>query len=179
MGEPSYGRNNKNAGGLKLTAYGLEFDCPFTGRPLKFERPVGGSAMEFDQSCSGEPFRHTSVMARAGSNPKGISIMFKVSVMYPNQQDARFDVEYYRTKHMELVQKHLKPFGLVRTEVLKGISGTAGQPAPYICIGNLYFTAADGYEKGIAASAGALRADIPNFTNVTPVRQVSEILTPA
>ncbi len=102
--------------------------------------------------------------------------MFKVSVMYPNQEGARFDIQYYRTKHMELVQKHMKPFGLVRTEVLKGISGTAGQPAPYICIGNLYFETADGYEKAIAASAGALRADIPGFTDVTPVRQISEIV---
>ena len=105
--------------------------------------------------------------------------MFKVSVMYPNQEDARFDIDYYCTKHMDLVQKHMKPFGLVRTEVLKGISGGGGQPAPYICIGNLYFAAIDGYEKGIAASSGTLRADIPNFTNVTPVRQVSEILTAA
>ena len=102
--------------------------------------------------------------------------MFKVSVMYPNQEGARFDVNYYCTKHMDLVRKHLQPFGLVRTEVLKGVGGTAGQPAPYICIGSLYFETADGYEKGIAASGGALRADIPNFTNVTPVRQVSEVL---
>ena len=95
--------------------------------------------------------------------------MFKVSVMYPNQEGARFDIDYYRTKHM-------KPFGLFRTEVLKGISGTGGQPAPFVCIGNLYFETVDGYEKGIEASAGALRSDIPNFTNVTPVRQVSEII---
>jgi len=54
--------------------------------------------------------------------------MFKVSVMYPNQEGARFDIDYYRTKHMELVRKHLEPFGLVRTEVLKGISGTGGHP---------------------------------------------------
>jgi hypothetical protein len=32
------------------------------------------------------------------------------------------------------------------------------------------------FKKGIAASAEALRADIPNFTDVMPVRQVSEIL---
>lgn len=106
-------------------------------------------------------------------------MMFKVSVMYPNQPGARFDVNYYCTKHMELVRKHMQPFGLVRTEVLKGVSGTAGQPAPYICIGNLYFETADGYERGIAASGGALRADIPNFTDVPPVRQVSEILATA
>ena len=74
--------------------------------------------------------------------------MFKVSVMYPNQKDSHFDLEYYRTKHMALVEKHMKPFGLLRTEVLRGISGGGGQPAPYVCIGNLYFDSADGYEKG-------------------------------
>ncbi len=103
--------------------------------------------------------------------------MYKVSVMYPNRKDSRFDLEYYRTKHMALVKKHLKPFGLLRTEVLRGISGGGGQPAPYGYIGNLYFDSADGYEKGVAASGGALRADIPNFTDVAPIRQISEILT--
>jgi uncharacterized protein (TIGR02118 family) len=102
--------------------------------------------------------------------------MFKVSVMYPNREGARFDIDYYRTKHMELVIRHLKPFGLVRTEVLKGLSGGAGQPAPYLCIGSLYFETAEGYEKGVAASGGAVRADIHNFTDITPVRQISEVL---
>ncbi len=41
MGDPAYGRNNRNAAGLKLTAWGLEFSCPFTGQPMKFELPVG------------------------------------------------------------------------------------------------------------------------------------------
>jgi uncharacterized protein (TIGR02118 family) len=103
--------------------------------------------------------------------------MFKISVMYPNREGARFDIDYYRTKHMELVTRHLKPFGLVRTEVLKGISGGGGQPAPYICIGSLYFETADGYEKGVAASGGAVRADIPKFTDITPIRQISEVVT--
>ena len=102
--------------------------------------------------------------------------MFIVSVMYPNQEGARFDIDYYRTKHMDLVTRHMKPFGLVRTEVLKGISGTGGQPAPYICVGNLHFETADGYEKGISASGGELRGDIPNFTNITPIRQISEVV---
>lgn len=102
--------------------------------------------------------------------------MYKVSVMYPNRDGGRFDLEYYRTTHMDLVAKHLKPFGLVRTEVLRGISGGGGQPAPYICIGSLYFETVDGYEKGIAASGGTLRGDIPNFTDLSPVRQISEVL---
>jgi hypothetical protein len=35
--------------------------------------------------------------------------MFKVSVMYPNQPGARFDIDYYRTTHMELVDQYLNP----------------------------------------------------------------------
>ena len=97
--------------------------------------------------------------------------------MYPNQKDSHFDLEYYRTKHMALVEKHMKPFGLLRTEILWGLSGGNGQPAPYVCIGNLYFDLADGYERGSVASGSVLRVDIPNFTDVAPIRQISEILT--
>jgi uncharacterized protein (TIGR02118 family) len=102
--------------------------------------------------------------------------MFKVSVMYPNEDGARFDFDYYRTRHMSLAMEHLGPFGLIRTEVNRGLSGGGGQPAPYICIGNLYFNSAEGYERGIAQAGAVLRGDIPNFTNVTPIRLISEIL---
>jgi uncharacterized protein (TIGR02118 family) len=102
--------------------------------------------------------------------------MYKVSIMYPNQKAARFDLNYYRTKHMDLVKKHLQSFGLIKTEVEKGISGGGDQPAPYICIGNLYFESRDGYDRGIAEAGPILRGDISNFTDTTPVRQISEIL---
>ena len=102
--------------------------------------------------------------------------MFKISVMYPNGKDARFDFDYYRTTHMELVKKHLASFGLVRTGVDKGLSGGGDAAAPYICIGHLYFGNMDGYDRGIAKAGAALRGDIPNFTNVTPIRLVSEVL---
>jgi uncharacterized protein (TIGR02118 family) len=102
--------------------------------------------------------------------------MFKVCVMYPNEKGARFDFDYYQTSHMNLVVKHLKPFGLIKTEVDRGISGGSDQPAPYICIGNLYFESRGGYDKGTAEAGPILRGDISNFTNVTPIRQISEIL---
>jgi uncharacterized protein (TIGR02118 family) len=94
--------------------------------------------------------------------------------MYPNEEGVKFDLEYYRTTHMDLVKKHLKAFGLVKTSVDKGISGGGDQPAPYVCVGNLYFESQEGYDKGMAEAASILRGDIPNFTNVTPIRQISE-----
>ncbi|MBW1887520.1 MAG: hypothetical protein JRI52_04110 [Deltaproteobacteria bacterium] len=45
--------------------------------------------------------------------------MFKVSVMYPNEEEAEFDYEYYKSTHMKLVEEHLKPFGVIKTEVDK------------------------------------------------------------
>jgi uncharacterized protein (TIGR02118 family) len=102
--------------------------------------------------------------------------MYKVSIMYPNQKVARFDLNYYRTKHMDLVKKHLQPFGLIKTDVENGLSGGGDQPAPYICIGNLYFESRNGYDMGIAEAGPILRRDISNFTDITPVRQISEIL---
>jgi uncharacterized protein (TIGR02118 family) len=96
--------------------------------------------------------------------------------MYPNEEGATFDIDYYRTTHLELAMKHLKPFGLVKTDVDKGISGGGDEQAPFVCIGNLYFDSPDGYDRGIAEVGAILRGDIPNFTSVTPIRQISEIL---
>jgi uncharacterized protein (TIGR02118 family) len=101
---------------------------------------------------------------------------YKVSVMYPNLDGAKFDMDYYRGTHMKIVMDNLKAFGLQRTGVDKGISGGAGQKAPYICVGHLYFNRPDGYDEGIKKVGPVLRADIANFTNVTPVRLISEVL---
>jgi uncharacterized protein (TIGR02118 family) len=102
--------------------------------------------------------------------------MFRVSIMYPHQKGTRFDLNYYRTKHMELVKNLLTPFGLIKAEVDRGVSGGGEQQPPYICTGHLYFDAQDGYDKGVAAIGATLRGDIPNFTDVAPVRQISEIM---
>jgi uncharacterized protein (TIGR02118 family) len=96
--------------------------------------------------------------------------------MYPNQEDGTFDFEYYNTNHMELVKKYLSPFGLVDTSVEMGISGGGEEPAPYICIGSLYFESEEGYDKGIAEVGHILRGDIVNYTNIKPTRQISKIL---
>ncbi len=58
--------------------------------------------------------------------------MIKVSVMYANEPGARFDHDYYRDKHMALIEQrmgaHLKKY-----TVDKGLAGGApGTPATYI-----------------------------------------------
>jgi len=100
--------------------------------------------------------------------------MYKVSVMYPNEEGVKFDFDYYKTTHMKLVEENLRPFGLKRTSVDRGLSGGMGAPAPFVCIGHLYFEEEDGYDRGAKEIGPVLRNDISNFTNVTPVRLISE-----
>ena len=102
--------------------------------------------------------------------------MYKVSVMYPNEEGVQFDLDYYRNTHMKLVEENLKPFGLLRTAVDKGVSGGAGQPPPFVCMGHLFFESADGYDEGAKSIGTVLRDDIANFTNVTPTRIIWEEL---
>ncbi len=103
--------------------------------------------------------------------------MVRVSVLYPHRDGARFDHAYYAQKHMPMVGDRLKRFGLVRYEIDRGIAGGApGAPAPFVAACHLYFNSADDFQKGIAAQGKELMADVPNYTNITPQVQLSEIV---
>ena len=102
--------------------------------------------------------------------------MYKVSVMYPNDEGSSFDFNYYRDTHMRLVQEHMAEFGLKAIGIERGVAGEAGARAPYICVGTLFFEEPDAFDKAIAAKGHILRPDIPNFTNTTPIRLISEVL---
>lgn len=102
--------------------------------------------------------------------------MIRVMVLYPNE--GKFDMDYYLNSHMILAQKLFSPFGLVKAEVDKGIgSGAPGKPAPYAAIALLIFESMEEFLKGAEAHDAELAADVPNFTDIKPVFQISEIMT--
>ena len=48
--------------------------------------------------------------------------------------------------------------------------------SPYIAIGYLTFESLDQVAKGLAGpGAGEVMADVPNYTNVKPILQISEV----
>ena len=103
--------------------------------------------------------------------------MIRVSVYYPNESGKTFDVDYYSKKHMKLVADRLKDFGFVRSEVDKGLAGRApGSSAPYVCVGHVYLHSVEQFQKGMAAHGGEIMGDIPNYTNISPTIQISEIV---
>lgn len=103
--------------------------------------------------------------------------MIRVSVLYPRKEGARFDHDYYGRTHMPLVETRLAPFGLVRQEIDKGLAGGApGSPAPFVCIGHVYFDSLEEFENGMQAHGEEILRDMPNYTDVTPQIQISEIV---
>jgi uncharacterized protein (TIGR02118 family) len=103
--------------------------------------------------------------------------MVRISVLYPNEAGKKFDTDYYKNRHMTLVGERLRSFGLIRTEVDKGLAGGApGAPAPYVCIGHVYFNSVQDFQKGMGTHGKEIMADIPNYTNIAPIIQISEVI---
>ena len=101
--------------------------------------------------------------------------MIKVSVMYPNALDANFDIEYYYNTHMPLVEEVLGD-ALKSGTVDYGVAGGApGEMAPFIAMGHLIFDSVDSFQNAFEPHAEKLMADIPNYTNIQPQFQISEI----
>src|SRR5262245_35177869 len=62
--------------------------------------------------------------------------VIKVSVLYPNTQGCKFDMNYYLTRHMPMVQQKLGA-ACKRMAVEEGIAGGApGAPATYVAMGH-------------------------------------------
>ena len=101
--------------------------------------------------------------------------MIKVSVFYPNTAGCKFDMNYYVNQHMPMVQQKLGA-ACKRMAVEEGIAGGApGAPAAYVAMGHLYFDSTDAFQTAFTPHAPAIMADIPNYTNIEPTIQISEV----
>jgi uncharacterized protein (TIGR02118 family) len=95
--------------------------------------------------------------------------MIRVSMMYPVSDGATFNLDYYKTTHMGDIV--MRTPGVIRFEIDQAIDG------PYFMIGQIYFESAEALDAAVnGPTAGEAWADVPNFTNIQPVMQVSRIL---
>ena len=102
--------------------------------------------------------------------------LIKIAVMYPYAEGKTFNIEYYETKHMPMVAGYLGS-NLVKYTIEKGLaSGIPNQPLPYMAIGTFYVKSLKDYQAAVAPNRDAIRADFANYTNVSPVILVSEVV---
>ena len=102
--------------------------------------------------------------------------MIKVTILYPNGEGKNFDMDYYANKHMPMVADLLGD-SLKFLAIDKGVAGrTPDEPIPYLAIGYLYFDQLSDYQASFGPNAEKIVGDIPNYTNIQPIVQISEIL---
>ena len=101
--------------------------------------------------------------------------MVKITVLYPNKPGSRFDVEYYLNFHMPMASKLLgSAIKAVSVEI--GRNGVApNDPPPFAAICNFTCETIEDFIAAFNPVAADLQGDIPNYTDVTPIIQVSDI----
>lgn len=101
--------------------------------------------------------------------------MIKVSILYPNRPGSHFDTAYYVHVHMPLAMKLLGS-ALKGVSVEIGVSGAMpDQPPPYAAMVGFTCESAEAFAEAFLPCAAQLQGDIPNYTDIEPVIQVSEI----
>jgi len=102
--------------------------------------------------------------------------MIKVSVLYPNGEGKSFDMDYYCNTHVPMVGALLGD-AVKGATVEKGLGGGAtDSPATYTAMGNLYFNSMEEFGSSFGPNADKIMADLPNFTNIEPTVQISEVM---
>jgi len=93
--------------------------------------------------------------------------MIRLSVLYPKTDGATFDHDYYRDKHVPLA---CSTWG-VDAQIDKGLDG------PYEAAVHFTFDSLEAIGAAMGnEGTGAIMADVPNYTTITPVMQTSEIV---
>lgn len=102
--------------------------------------------------------------------------MIKVSVMYPNTPGARFDHDYYRDTHMPLLQARMGEHCLSYT-IDRGLAGGApGTSATYVGMCHIFCASVESFQASFGPHAQEIMGDIPNYTDLAPVIQISEVV---
>jgi uncharacterized protein (TIGR02118 family) len=104
--------------------------------------------------------------------------MTKISILYPNDKSARFDLRYYVETHMPLSISLLSAHpGFKGVSVESGLGGAKpGSKAAYVAMCHFLFDSVEDFMAAFVPHAATLQGDMPNYTDIKPVIQLSEVL---
>ena len=93
------------------------------------------------------------------------------TVIYPNEDDVKFDMNYYLSTHMPLVQTNFGKHGLKKWEIVHYQPGPDGAKPKFLVGATLVWDTPEQMSAALSSpdDAGPVMADIKNFTNVTPI----------
>jgi uncharacterized protein (TIGR02118 family) len=101
--------------------------------------------------------------------------MIKVSAIYPNRDGSKFDMDYYCSSHIPMVRQKLGT-ACKGVAVDQGVAGaTPGSRPAFIAMGHMYFDTVEAFQTAFGPHAEAIMADIPNYTDIQPTIQISDV----
>ena len=89
--------------------------------------------------------------------------MFRLTAVYPAADGAKFDWDYYTTKHFDLVREECGPHGLVAAGAVQCVPGPDGSSPPYVAVANIDFESAEKFAAALATpkSTKLVTSDAP------------------
>lgn len=91
-----------------------------------------------------------------------------LTIVYPNAEGVKWDVDYYRTGHMPLIMKLYGEKAIKRFELRKGDKNMAGAAPAFIGSVNIYINDQKAFDAAGKAHGQTLRDDVPHFSSVMP-----------
>ena len=103
--------------------------------------------------------------------------MVKISILYPQSPEARFDMDYYLGTHMPMSIGKLSAHpGYRGVSVERGVAAPqSGLPPAYVAVCSYLFNSADDFVAAFIPHADVLQADIARYTTIAPVVQFSTV----
>jgi len=94
------------------------------------------------------------------------------TVVYSNKPGAKFDFDYYLTKHVPMVAGF---FG-TDIEVQKGILSPMGSSLAFVCIARIWINSIEHFQATMTQYGAQILSDVANYTNIEPVLQIDEVV---
>ena len=102
--------------------------------------------------------------------------MFRVSVLYPSRDGARFDFDDYLQRHTPMVEGKLGA-ALKGISIDRGVAGLQpGTAAPFVIACHLLFDSQQAFLDAFLPHAAEITADIARYTDIQPVIWMNEVL---
>lgn len=100
-----------------------------------------------------------------------------VTILYLNEPNATYDLDYYSNIHMPLVQKHWTKYGLKRWSICKLLPNADGSSMPFVFYGVIELESVDKLRAAFQdAAIEEMMSDVKNYASIKPVILMGELV---
>lgn len=95
---------------------------------------------------------------------------FIITVVFPNEPDAKYDIDYYGLHHMPLVKEQWAKYGVTGWNVRKFEPGPDGAEPKYAFGSDVFWESKEKLQAAFSGpEAAGIMGDVPNFSNKSPI----------